>query len=79
MIKLMELNELITSRGLKKTFLAAQMGISDASLRNKLSGKTGFMWGEIQVLARELHLTPSQCNDIFFCAEVAEKATKEVS
>lgn len=77
MIKLNKLNEQITQSGLKKTYIAAVMGISDASLRNKLSGKTDFTWAEIQILSRLLMLSLSQCNDIFFSDLVAEKATEE--
>jgi len=77
MIKLQELNELITRSGMKKTVLAASMGITDNSLRNKLSGKTNFKWGEIQILVRKLRLSASQCSDIFFSEQVAETATKE--
>lgn len=77
MIKLHKLNEVIAKSGLKKNYISSVLGISDTSLRNKLSGKTGFTWAEIQALTKLLSLTLTQCNDIFFSDLVAEKATEE--
>ena len=75
-MNLEKLKEIIRQSGLKKAFIAESLGITDGSLRNKLSGRTNFTWREIQVLARILHLSAEICDSLFFTSEVADSATK---
>ena len=76
-MNLKKLNQIIDESGLKKAYIAECLGITDGSLRNKLSGRTDFTWREIQILARILHLSAELCEVVFFVSEVAESATKE--
>ena len=72
---LLKLSDFIQRSGVKKAAIASAIGISDASLRNKLAGRTDFLWKEVQDLAAYLHMTRSECSDIFFAAQVSESAT----
>ena len=76
-MNLENLKTVIKDSGLKKAYIAAALGISEGSLRNKLSGRTNFTWREIQTLTRVLHLGPDMCEKLFFVPEVADSATKE--
>ena len=72
---LTRLKELIVESGMKKNHIAAQLGITDGSLRNKLDGKTSFKWREVQALAQILNLSREDCERLFFNPEVPESAT----
>ena len=67
-----KLSDLIQMSGIKKAAIANAMGISDASLRNKLAGRTDFQWKEVQALASYLHMSSEQFKDIFFVSDVSE-------
>lgn len=41
----------INERGIKKTAIAKQIGISTRSLYSKLSGETSFKWSEVQEIS----------------------------
>lgn len=51
------IESLIESRGVKKSFLANQMGISIQTLRRKLTGQVDVTSREIECLCRELGVT----------------------
>ena len=72
---LLKLSDFIQDSGRKKAAIAKAMGISDASLRNKLAGRTDFQWKEVQALAAYLNMSRTQCSDIFFADMVTESAT----
>jgi hypothetical protein len=74
-MNLKKLNEIIDKCGIKKLLIAEELGITDASLRNKLAGKTDFKWTEIQKLVVLLRLSPATCSEIFYIPFVAESAT----
>lgn len=41
----------INDRGIKKTAIAKQIGVSVRSLYSKLSGETSFKWNEVQEIS----------------------------
>ena len=57
MVDTQYLEELISSSGLKKTYLAEKLGISIQTLRNKLKGNSDFTMREVNVLCLELNIT----------------------
>lgn len=74
---LKRLNNIIELSGIKKRKIAEHLGISETSLRNKLSGKTALKWSEVQALALVLHLDRSTCESLFFESSVADLATRQ--
>ena len=60
-----ELKEIIANKGLKLTWLAAQLGISEKSLYNKLNGVSDFKIAEINKLAVLLGLNRDDVTRIF--------------
>ena len=58
----------IWKRGLKKGHVADVLGISTATLKNKLTGKTEFKVSEADTLSALLGLTPPQRDLCFFCS-----------
>ena len=52
----MNLNERIQASGLKKSFLANEMGITLQAFSNKVNGKTEFRESEIVILCRYLKM-----------------------
>ena len=64
------LNDIIDNSGLKKSYIARFLGITKASLYNKLSGKTEFSVSEANKLRILLHLSDRDMNDIFFSSDV---------
>lgn len=60
----------IEKRGLKKSFIAEQMGISTMSLRNKISGLTEFKISEVLRMQDLLGLNDDQTRDIFLSNNV---------
>ena len=55
----------ITDSGLKKTFIAEQLGVSYPGYLNKETGKTEFMASEVAVMSRLLRLTDTETRKIF--------------
>ena len=62
-----KLNKLIDESGLKRGYVAEQIGITQNSLVNKISGITDFKVTEAQALCRILSITdPTEMVSIFF-------------
>lgn len=51
--------------------LSNKLGISEASLRNKLTGRTEFTQGEISLLVSICKMTKDEVMQIFFDPEVS--------
>lgn len=64
-MKLELLNDKIRESGMKKNFLAEQIGIDRVSLYNKLAGKTEFTVTEIIKLCDALKLNDREKKQIF--------------
>lgn len=62
--KMVELGETVPS-------VSQKLGISEASLRNKLTGRTEFTQGEISLLVSSFGLSKDEVMDIFFSPEVS--------
>lgn len=60
-----KLEQYIAARGLKYKFVAAQLGMTYASLRNKLNGKTAFTAEEAVQLKYLLGITEQDFRYIF--------------
>lgn len=60
------LEEAITRSGLKKGFIAAQLGLTYQGFYNKVNGAQEFRQGEINRLRELLGLTRDQAEAIFF-------------
>lgn len=60
------LNERIKAKGLKKSFLAEQIGKKPRTLSKKLKGTQDFTESEMKVLTRVLQLTVEERMAIFF-------------
>lgn len=63
----------IWSRDLRLGYVAKVLGISTATLKNKLSGKTDFKISEADTLSSLLELTPPQRDLCFFAASGGER------
>lgn len=63
-----KLHEAIDNSGVSITVIAEKMGISRATLYNKISGSTEFSVSEIANFCKALRLTTSERDDIFFRA-----------
>ena len=56
----------ISDSGLKKKYIAEQMGLTIATFNNKSKGRTEFLGSEISSLCKILNITnPKQKADIF--------------
>ena len=64
------LNEAITLSGLKKQFIAEQLGITMQGFRLKLKGENEFRETEMQKLSELLNLNKSMRDRIFFAKKV---------
>lgn len=60
----------IARAGVSYRALAKQMGLSEQAFCNKTAGRTEFKNSEIKILARELNLSMSAINEIFFDGDV---------
>lgn len=69
MVNTDRLVRLIRDSGLKKGFVASELGLTCQGLANKLAGARAFKVEEAQTLARLLSLTPEQRDEIFFARE----------
>ena len=66
MVNSVMLNQIISDSGLKKKYIAEQMGLSVTSFNNKTKGRTEFMGSEINKLCKILDISNSQQKvDIF--------------
>ena len=64
------LNALIDAAGLKRSYIAKEMGLSVKGLWMKISNRTDFKSGEIKKLAELLGMTDEVRDAIFFAGEV---------
>lgn len=66
MADIKRINDIISSKGLKKSFIAEQIGVSINGITRKLDGRSEFKAGEIVELCRVLGITdPREKVDIF--------------
>lgn len=72
------LNAKIESSGLKRNYLAGQLGITPQGFYLKCSGRNEFIASEIQKLCKLLNITQKEMKAIFFAKKVDEKSTVEV-
>lgn len=73
MVNIAELNKVIESSGVKKEYLAKQLGISRQSFSLKVNGKRPLTFDEAEILINELGIkSASDKARIFF----ANKSTK---
>lgn len=72
-----ELNKVIKASGLRKEKIANELGISLASLNNKIANRTSFYVEEIEILKRILKLNERQFNSIFFASKVSSSDTSK--
>lgn len=61
---------MVRDKGIKKTFIADKLGISNQALLNKISNKSEFKAGETIVIRDLLGLTNQQWEQIFFATNV---------
>ena len=57
MVDTLMLEDIISSTGKKKTYLADKIGISVQSLRMKMSNQSDFKSNEVAILCQELGIT----------------------
>lgn len=67
MTDVIRLKAVIERSGLKKTFLAEQLGITYQCYLNKENGKSEFLASQIVKLQDLLKLTDKETNEIFLC------------
>ena len=63
------LNYVIARAGLKKKELAERIGMSDRTLRDKISGRTEFNITEMNAIRQELKLPIDELEKIFFSCQ----------
>lgn len=61
---------MVRDKGVKKTFIAEKLGISNQALLNKISNKSEFKAGETIVIRDLLGLTNQQWEQIFFAPNI---------
>jgi predicted transcriptional regulator len=61
-----KLSEAIENRGVKKSFVAQQIGVSVSTFWRKMKGSSEFTLNEIRIIAATLRLTDKEICDIFF-------------
>jgi hypothetical protein len=62
----MTLEEVIKSKGIKKKYIAEQLGLTPKGFRYKLQGRTQFLPSEIEQISKILSLSKSEMIHIFF-------------
>ena len=72
-----KLQRIIADRGLKKTHIAQQMGISSASLYNYIHNRAELRQSHIETLSTILGLTDAQKLSIFFAPSGGLKPPSE--
>lgn len=78
MIDYTSLNKKVKDSGMTKAFIAKKLGITRASLYDKLSGKRSFDAAEIGTLKEVLHLDDESFLAVFFNSNVGKMPTIEV-
>ena len=74
LINTKKLNDRIESSGMKKSYIADEMGISRQALWGKMTNKVKFTPDEQQYLVEKLDIrTMKEFRDIFFSNDVEEK------
>jgi len=72
------LNSEIKKSGLKKGWIAAELGLSGYGFQRKINNESQFKAGEIKELCQLLKITSLKKKDeIFFTDDVDKKTTKE--
>jgi len=66
MINTMELEIELKRANFSKKKLAIELGVSEMTLYNKLTGQTEFKISEVRTIAEKLNLTDAKKNEIFF-------------
>lgn len=69
------LNEKVDQSGLKKSYIAAALGMTRPTLNAYLSGEQEFRVGHMNILCALLSIDPEQREAIFFASNGAFKAT----
>lgn len=66
MADIVRINQIIKDRGLKKAYIAEQLGISINGITNKLNGRSEFKAGEVAKICEVLSINdPQDKIDIF--------------
>ena len=60
----------VVGAGLTLEEVARRIGINPSTLDRKMSGISDFSRNEIQILRKELSMTASECDEIFFADEL---------
>ncbi|WP_077611994.1 hypothetical protein [Clostridium sp. Marseille-P2415] len=72
------LNDEIKTSGLKKGWIAAELGLSSYGFHRKINNASQFKAGEIKGLCQLLNITSLEKKDeIFFADDVDKKTTNE--
>lgn len=71
-----EIEKLVKTSGLSKSYVARKLGIARQTLLNKLQGRSQFKIGEIKVLNDLLNIAPDDVNRIFFNLKDDETSSK---
>lgn len=74
-----EIEKLVKTSGLSKSYIARKLGIARQTLLNKLQGNSTFKVGEIAILKDLLNISMDDMNKIFFNLkddEISSKITK---
>lgn len=61
-----KLRSVIQRSGLKQGYIAAQVGITDHAMHDRITGKVPFRMPEVVAFCKALKLTRKQAVDIFF-------------
>lgn len=61
-----EIEKLVKTSGLSKSYIARKLGIARQTLLNKLQGNSTFKIGEIAILKDLLNISMDDVNKIFF-------------
>ena len=70
-MNILKLKARIIEEGYSIRTLAKPLGIKDATLYKKVSGKVQFTMRELQILKKILHLSNDEFVDIFFSIEMS--------
>ena len=61
-----ELNRVINESGMKRSFIAESLGMSDMQFYRRTHGETAWKYGEVQKFCKLLKIGSKQREDIFF-------------
>ena len=73
-----ELLKVIEKSGLRKGFIANQLGITTYGLQKKVENKTQFKAGEIKILCEILNITSLEEKEKIFFATNVDKVSTEI-